>query len=74
MRIRAAWGWMLALSMFAVLTACSAEPDFDERYSAAQKKIDKTAKRIDKELQAREREAAQAGNTLPPESAAPTLR
>lgn len=33
-----------------LLSACHHEPDFDERYSAAQKQLDDTARQIDAQL------------------------
>lgn len=45
--MRGAKPWIAALSLLAGLTACSAEPDFDERYEAANAKITKTARDID---------------------------
>ncbi len=50
---------MLALS----LTACSAEPSFDERYASTEKSLRNKAAAIDAELAERERQAREAAPT-----------
>lgn len=58
MRGRARRGAALSLLMLAALAACKAEPDFDERYEAANAKITKTARDIDARI---------AGTEAPPQ-------
>ncbi|HKX76932.1 MAG TPA: hypothetical protein VJM34_00220 [Novosphingobium sp.] len=70
MRVGAEAWRSVVLAVLAVVTACKAEPDFDERYDAARKEIEETSDRIDRDLKAREQEALKAGNTLPPPSPA----
>jgi hypothetical protein len=41
-----------ALAILALLSACKREPTFDQRYDAAAKHINQTAKEIDAEISA----------------------
>lgn len=43
--------WTVIL-MFAVIAACSSEPDFDERYDRAEEEIRDKAAELDKDLRA----------------------
>jgi len=59
---------MKRLSIIALLLlfACKAEPDFDERYEAAEKKIRETADEIDAELESGPKEQNHAGQAEKP--------
>lgn len=45
--------------LLAALTACSSEPDFDERYDAASAKITQTARDIDSRIAGTEAPASE---------------
>lgn len=42
---------LAALAILVALSACKREPTFDERYDAAAKQINETAKEIDAEIE-----------------------
>lgn len=57
-----------AFAVLLALTACKQEPTFDERFDAAQKKLEAKTKAIDQELSvaASEGAAAEAGESGSP--------
>jgi hypothetical protein len=59
-----------AITVLLALSGCKQEPTFDERFDAAQKKLEAKAKAIDQELSvaASEGAAVAAGETGSPET------
>ena len=54
-----------ASALVLALCACRSEPDFDERYEAAQDTIEAKAESIDAELKAREKKRPAPAKTAP---------
>lgn len=57
---------VLTALAFTLLACCRQEPDFDERYTAAQQRIEAKAGAIEDELAAAQRDAAAGDSAAPP--------